>query len=160
MPDISRFPGEHEPERSNRPFSSRPPQRSAGAVLFTRRGECVLVRSRTGEWGLPKGHLEAGETEAQAAVREVLEETGARGTLLPGFREEIAYCLPGGGRKVVTFFAAACGEEAFAPCEADVTQSGAFTLEEALALIPHEDVRQVLRHAFAWIGSASGARNC
>ena len=33
--------------------------------------------------------------------------------------------------------------------EADVTQSGAFTLDEALALIPHEDVRRVLRHAFA-----------
>ena len=48
-----------------------------------------------------------------------------------------------------TFFAAASEEDAFAPREADVTQSGAFTLDEALALIPHEDVRQVLRHAFA-----------
>ena len=109
----------------------------------------MLVRSRTGEWGLPKGHLEVGETEAQAAVREVLEEAGARARLLPGFREEIAYSLPGGERKVVTFFAAACKEDAFAPREADMTQSGAFTPDEALALIPHEDVRQVLRHAFA-----------
>ena len=150
MPESSRFPGEYEPERSNHPSFSRPPQRSAGAVLFTRRGnECVLVRSRTGEWGLPKGHLEAGETEAQAAVREVLEETGAHVRLLPGFHEEIGYCLPGGERKIVAFFAAACVEESFAPREADVTQSGAFTLDEALALIPHEDVRRVLRHAFA-----------
>lgn len=160
MPDVSRFPGEREPERSNQPSFSRPPQRSAGAVLFTRRGECVLVRSRSGEWGLPKGHLEAGETEEQAAMREVFEETGARARLLSGFHEEIAYSLPDGERKVVTFFAAVCGEVAFAPREVDVTQSGAFTLEEALALIPHEDVRQVLRHAFARIGSASGARNC
>ena len=112
MPDVSRFPGAPEPGRSNHPSFSRPPQRSAGAVLFTRRGsECVLVRSRTGEWGLPKGHLEVGETEAQAAVREVLEEAGARARLLPGFREEIAYSLPGGERKVVTFFAAASEED-------------------------------------------------
>ncbi len=150
MPDSRRLPGKHEPGRSNPPSFSRPPQRSAGAVLFTRRGnECVLVRSRAGEWGLPKGHLEAGETEEQAAVREVREETGARARLLPGFREEIAYCLPDGEQKVVTFFAAACEEEVFAPREADVTQSGAFTLDEALALVPHEDVRRVLRHAFA-----------
>ena len=150
MPDSRRFPGKHEPGRSNQSSFSRPPQRSAGAVLFTRRGsECVLVRSRTGEWGLPKGHLEVGETEAQAAVREVLEEAGARARLLPGFREEIAYSLPGGERKVVTFFAAASEEDAFAPHEGDVTQSGAFTLDKALALIPHEDVRRVLRHAFA-----------
>lgn len=27
-------------------------------------------------WSFPKGHLEAGETAEQAAVREVLEETG------------------------------------------------------------------------------------
>ncbi|ASO23179.1 Putative mutator protein MutT4 [Actinoalloteichus hoggarensis] len=33
-------------------------------------------------WSLPKGHLEAGETSQQAAVREVAEETGIRGTVL------------------------------------------------------------------------------
>lgn len=149
MPESSRFPGAPEPGRSKQASFSRPPQRSAGAVLFTRRGECVLMRSHTGEWGLPKGHLEAGETEMQAAVREVLEETGARARLLLGFCEEIAYCLPGGEPKVVTFFAAACEEEVFSPRDADVTHSSAFTLDEALALIPHEDVRRVLRHAFA-----------
>lgn len=33
-------------------------------------------------WSLPKGHLEAGETASQAAVREVEEETGIRGRVL------------------------------------------------------------------------------
>ncbi|APU18035.1 NUDIX family protein [Actinoalloteichus sp. GBA129-24] len=33
-------------------------------------------------WSLPKGHLEAGETSQQAAIREVAEETGIRGTVL------------------------------------------------------------------------------
>ena len=33
-------------------------------------------------WSLPKGHLEAGETAADAAVREVEEETGIRGRVL------------------------------------------------------------------------------
>jgi 8-oxo-dGTP pyrophosphatase MutT (NUDIX family) len=33
-------------------------------------------------WSLPKGHLEAGETAADAAVREVEEETGIRGRVV------------------------------------------------------------------------------
>jgi 8-oxo-dGTP pyrophosphatase MutT (NUDIX family) len=36
----------------------------------------LLIRDPYKNWGLPKGHLEAGETSAQAAVREVAEETG------------------------------------------------------------------------------------
>lgn len=38
----------------------------------------ILRRSRMGrlEWLLPKGHVEPGETPAQAAVREIREETG------------------------------------------------------------------------------------
>jgi 8-oxo-dGTP pyrophosphatase MutT (NUDIX family) len=33
-------------------------------------------------WSLPKGHLEAGETAEDAAVREIEEETGIRGRVL------------------------------------------------------------------------------
>jgi ADP-ribose pyrophosphatase YjhB (NUDIX family) len=33
-------------------------------------------------WSLPKGHVEAGETHEDAAVREVEEETGIRGRVL------------------------------------------------------------------------------
>lgn len=33
-------------------------------------------------WSLPKGHLEAGESPEQAAVREVFEETGIQGSIV------------------------------------------------------------------------------
>ncbi len=44
----------------------------------------IARRNRAGrlEWCLPKGHLEAGETPEQAAVREIEEETGIRGRIL------------------------------------------------------------------------------
>lgn len=44
-----------------------------GAVF--RSGEILLVRER-GEWSLPGGWADVGETPAEAAVREVLEESG------------------------------------------------------------------------------------
>ncbi len=37
---------------------------------------CLVIRDRYGQWGLPKGHLEHGESSKQAALREVNEETG------------------------------------------------------------------------------------
>jgi 8-oxo-dGTP pyrophosphatase MutT (NUDIX family) len=65
----------------------RPPvdrQRSAGGVVVRGGhdgGEVLLINVSGGRWQLPKGRLEAGETAEQAAVREVAEETGVRGTV-------------------------------------------------------------------------------
>lgn len=43
--------------------------------------EVLLVASlRTGQWGIPKGHIEHGETASSAAVREAFEEAGAIGS--------------------------------------------------------------------------------
>ncbi|MDR2378930.1 MAG: NUDIX hydrolase [Bifidobacteriaceae bacterium] len=44
----------------------------------------IARRNRGGrlEWCLPKGHLEAGESPAQAAVREIREETGISGQVV------------------------------------------------------------------------------
>jgi 8-oxo-dGTP pyrophosphatase MutT (NUDIX family) len=36
----------------------------------------ILVMFRRGVWDLPKGKVDPGETRAQAAIREVVEETG------------------------------------------------------------------------------------
>lgn len=44
----------------------------------------LVIKRRDGRYGLPKGHIEPGETERQAARRETFEETGLRVT--PGKR--------------------------------------------------------------------------
>ncbi len=36
----------------------------------------LLIRDPYGKWGLPKGHVENGESSCEAALREVREETG------------------------------------------------------------------------------------
>jgi 8-oxo-dGTP diphosphatase len=61
--------------------------RAAGGVVRRRtkngRTEYALVhRPRYDDWSLPKGKLDPGETDEEAAQREVEEETGVRAELL------------------------------------------------------------------------------
>ena len=55
---------------------------SAGGLVFDDEGRVLLIRARDLRnrpvWTLPKGTLNPGETSADAAVREVREETGWR----------------------------------------------------------------------------------
>jgi len=57
---------------------------SAGGVVFRKhdgRIEIQLIQDRYGRTSLPKGKMEPGETVEQTALREILEETGIRGTI-------------------------------------------------------------------------------
>lgn len=53
---------------------------SGGVVLF---GNAVLLlRKFNGDWVLPKGKVEPGETREEAALREVGEETGVKANII------------------------------------------------------------------------------
>lgn len=49
---------------------------AVAAVVRDERGRILIQRSRHEVWSLPAGAIEPGEAPAQAAVREVYEETG------------------------------------------------------------------------------------
>lgn len=62
---------------------------SAGGVVFLGK-KVLLLRKINGDWVLPKGKIELGETPNVTAVREVFEETGIHAEVVE-FLGETAY---------------------------------------------------------------------
>jgi 8-oxo-dGTP pyrophosphatase MutT (NUDIX family) len=120
-----------------------PPSHAGGIVSRDKGGarEYLLVQSRTNSdhWVFPKGHISAGETEEQAALREVREEAGVRAESLHpiGMTE---YDMP--TEKVrARFFAMRFLES----CEPDEDRESAWCgYEDARARLSFEDLRRLL----------------
>jgi len=130
-------------------------EKSCGAVVFTRVGpeiRYVLAQSRAGHYGFPKGHVEAGETEKETALREIFEEVGLRPVLLDGFREVSEYEIPSlGVRKQVVFFLGSYESQEILPQESELKRAVTVSFEEAMALLEHEDNKRILTSAEAFL---------
>lgn len=125
---------------------------SCGAVVFTDLPEgrrYVLVRAKKGHYGFPKGHMEAGETEEQTALREIREEVGLHPEIIPGFRTQMVYPLPRKKDtwKRVVLFVARYQNEPIVPLASEVLSAPLVSFDEAMGLFTGEDFRRVLREA-------------
>lgn len=90
-----------------------PGKLSAGTVVFRRtdRGVRLLVLRAYKNWDFPKGRVEPGETELDAAKRECAEETGLADLDFPfgdAHKDTLAYA----GGKVARYFLAETAQAA------------------------------------------------
>lgn len=82
-------------------------RKSCGVIPFRWNGgkrEYLILLQNNNCWSFPKGHMEAGETEEQTALRELWEETGLRAKLIPGQRVVSEYEIPPYTKKQVILF--------------------------------------------------------
>ena len=73
-------------------------------MLDGQREYLLVFESYSKCWSLPKGHMEAGETEEKTALRELLEETGLTARLDTNRTAVIEYPISIFARKQVVFY--------------------------------------------------------
>jgi 8-oxo-dGTP pyrophosphatase MutT (NUDIX family) len=129
---------------------------SAGGVVYRRDGdeiEIVLAsrRTRRGElaWGLAKGGIEQDETHEEAAVREVLEETGYTAEIEASLGDTRYFYVWEDTRirKTVHFFLMRCTGGDPADRDDEMEEVRWFPLERALKRAAYKGEREVLGRA-------------
>ena len=138
---------------------------SAGGVLVRRlRGRWVMAAIRPagkpeGLWALPKGRIDAGESGEATALREVEDETGARGRSL-GKLGDVKYWFNWDGErifKVVSFFLVRYegGRLGDLPQQFrhEVAEARWLPLEEAPKLLAYGGERQMAAKAVEAVGA-------
>ena len=129
---------------------------SAGGLVLDRlgsgaRGALIGRLDRRGRllWSLPKGHVEAGETEAQTAVREVAEETGITGRVI-GKLGTIDFWFVAEGRRVhktVHHFLLRAIGGALSDADVEVTEVAWVPLTELGGRLAYADERALVERA-------------
>ena len=148
-----------------------PKEQSAGAVIFLigqKKPYYLLLNYPTGSrtkkeyWDFPKGHLEHGETEKQAAAREVKEETGLQDiSFVPGFKQDIQYYFRVEGKtifKTVAFFLASTKKK---EVEISFEHKGFLWLpfEDALKKLKFANARRILKLAHRFLEKQKRGQN-
>jgi 8-oxo-dGTP pyrophosphatase MutT (NUDIX family) len=111
---------------------------AAGGMVFNPKGE-LLMMQRRGQWDMPKGKLDEGETVEACALREVEEETGISNLKLCGNLQTTYHTYPFQGTTVLKpshWFKMECtGTEDLVPqTEEDITELRWVNKVEAAAL--------------------------
>ena len=128
-------------------------EKSCGALVIRHdagRNEdyILMIRHRPGGYrSFPKGHVEAGETERETAMREVLEETSVHITILPDFRHVVCYTPAPGVEKEVVYFLGKVDDRNIRPRKGEIAQVEWVPLETAENYLTHENDKKVLRAA-------------
>lgn len=123
-------------------------EKSSGAIVYSLANDEVrylLIRSPNGDVGFPKGHIEFGETEEVAALREIYEETSVKAELVDGFRETLSYTMPNGKGKTVVYFVGKYENQI--PKHNEGFEDNQYMIlgyEEALMALSFDNAREVL----------------
>ena len=127
-------------------------EKSCGAVIFTNmnnRIHYLLIKSLSGVYGFPKGHVENKETEEETALREIQEEVGIKATLISGFKTEDEYVLPRkkNVKKRVVYFLGYYQNQDIHYQKEEVSDAILVDYESAIQLLQFESSKRILIEA-------------
>ena len=125
-------------------------EKSCGNIVFKKENgvlKVLLIHHNLGHYGMPKGHVELGETEEETALREVFEETGISSYIIDGFREMITYSPKENVIKDVIYFVGEANDFKTTPQIGEVSEAFFTEADKAVELVTHEEEKKVLEKA-------------
>jgi ADP-ribose pyrophosphatase YjhB (NUDIX family) len=131
---------------------------AGGVVVRVIQGQThvLLIRDPYRKWGLPKGHLEEGEGPAQAAVREVREETGLEHLVLGPDLGEIDWTFRQRGKRIhkyCHFYLMASSHGEASPEQGEgISACRWLPSSEALVTVSYGNARRVIQRALERLG--------
>jgi 8-oxo-dGTP pyrophosphatase MutT (NUDIX family) len=136
-------------------YAKRVDEVSAGGLVVDKSGTKGLLIGRLDPkdasherllWSLPKGHIESGETPQQAAVREVLEETGIKPEIVRELGVIDFWFMASGKRihKTVHHFLFQEAGGKLAPQVTEVDDVRWFPLGEIVSILAYPDERKLI----------------
>lgn len=124
----------------------------AVGVVCLRGDEVLLIRRgtlpRQGEWSLPGGRIEPGETAIDAAIRELREETGVEARLT-GLLDVVDGIFPSAGKHYVLIDYAAEWVAGEPVAGDDALEARFVALDQVEALIDWRETRRIIGLAVA-----------
>ncbi|MGX7823764.1 NUDIX hydrolase [Actinokineospora sp. 24-640] len=127
---------------------------AGGLVIDAARGRVAVIGrlDRRGQllWSLPKGHIEAGETPEQTAVREIAEETGIDGEVVRPLGTIDYWFIADGTRRVhktVHHFLLIAQSYELSDEDVEVSEVAWVDIAELEARLAYGDERRLVRRA-------------
>lgn len=126
-------------------------EKSCGAIVYRKfhgNTEILLIKHvNSGHWSFPKGHVEAGETETETALREVKEETGIDILIDSPFRETVQYYPKKDTQKVVVYFLGKAKNHDFVPQEEEIAAIKWVEIGNAANMLTYENDKTIVGKA-------------
>lgn len=124
-------------------------EKSCGVIVF-KDNKVLMVRQNSYEWSFTKGHVEAGETEEETALRETKEEANVDVKIIGDFKKTITYSPKEGVTKDVVFFVGIPLNEDLKPQEGEIIEVKYFEFEEAFKNLKHQDSVNLLKDSIKY----------
>ncbi len=130
-------------------------QKSCGVIPYMIKNNepyFLLVKQTNNVVCFPKGHVEENETEEETALRECMEETHTKVSIVSGFRQEMGYYMDEyDAYKTVVYFLGRIESNDFSKQDSEISDIFICNAEETWNLLNYHNIKEVFKQALEFI---------